>query len=91
MKDWITINGLNEMTTVIKTGIFKYGECAVFISIDGGRWHMSISHHNRLPTYEELKGARYKLLDDNLNMAMIFPPKAEFVNVHPYCLHLWQV
>lgn len=65
--------------------------CRVIVSIDAGLWHMSISHPSRLPTYDELKNARYKYLPDEIMAAQIFPPQAEFVNLHPYCLHVWQL
>lgn len=71
--------------------LHQMGECRIMISIDGGKYHMSISCEDRLPTYEEIKKARYELLPDEIYMAEIFPPKAEFVNVHPYCRHLWQI
>jgi len=75
----------------MKEGIFKHKKCNVIVSKDGGRWHLSISHKKRLPTYDELKQARYRFTPDNIYMAQIFPPMKEFVNIHPYCLHLWEV
>lgn len=71
--------------------VFKFGECSVITSIDGGKKHLSISHDERLPTYEELKEARYKFFPDVPYMAQIFPPKSEFVNMHKFCLHLWEI
>lgn len=67
------------------------GECAIIYAKEADRWHLSISHPTRLPTYDEVKQARYDFLPDDVYMAMIFPPKSEFVNVHPFCLHLWEV
>ena len=69
----------------------KYKECDVLVSQDGGLWHLSISHPTRYPTYDEIKEARYKFLPDELRMAMIFPSKREFVNVHNNCFHLWEL
>jgi hypothetical protein len=74
-----------------KEGMFREGYLVGIVSIDGGRWHMSISTNHRLPTYEELKSARYKYLPDDITMAQLFPPKAEFVNIHNYTLHLWEI
>lgn len=65
--------------------------CTVIVTKDDGLWHMSIAHPNRLPAYEELKAARYKYLRDVHYAAQIFPPPSEFVNVHPYCIHLWEL
>jgi hypothetical protein len=67
-------------------------------------WHLSISHRSntivstmgrpapgRLPTYDEIKEARYRFVPDGLYMAMILPPKDEFVNVHPTTMHLYRI
>lgn len=56
-----------------------------------GRWHLSASRDDRLPTWDELHDARYALLPDSATMAMILPPKSEYVNKHEYCFHLWEV
>lgn len=71
--------------------------------LKGGRlgWHLSISHGStrilnplggaapgRLPTWEEIKDARYHFVPDEAYMAMILPPKAEYVNLHPTTMHL---
>ena len=63
----------------------------VIVSKDNGLWHLSISYPHRLPTYDELKKARYKYLPDVHYATQIFPPESEFVNVHPYVLHLWEL
>lgn len=54
------------------------------------RWHLSISHSARNPTWEEIAEARYDLLADDLTMAMYLPPRAEYVNVHRHCFHLFE-
>jgi hypothetical protein len=54
-------------------------------------WHLSISHPTRNPTWEEIRDARYELLPDACTVGMLLPPKAEYVNVHPYCFHLHEV
>lgn len=67
------------------------GECVIIVSKDGGLWHLSISAKDRLPTYEELKAARYKYMAGCRYVAQIFPPPEEFVNLHPNVLHLWEL
>lgn len=54
-------------------------------------WHISVSCPKRLPTYDEIKSARYSLAPAGVTMAMIFPPPEEFVNLHPNCLHLYEI
>lgn len=77
--------------TDFKEGTFRMGRCTIIVSIDNGKWHMSISTPTASPSYKEIKEARYKLIPDNVTMAQIFPPKEEFVNVHLYCHHLWEI
>jgi hypothetical protein len=55
------------------------------------RWHLSISHARRNPTWEEIREARYALVPDEVTVAMFLPPRAEYVNAHPFCFHLYEV
>lgn len=67
-------------------------------------WHLSMSHRSnhilsplgrpvpgRLPTWSEIVEARYRFCPDEAYMAMILPPKAEYVNLHPTTMHLYEV
>lgn len=66
-------------------------------------WHLSMSHRSnlngpnglpipgRIPTWEEIKEARYRFCPDEVYMAMILPPKSEYVNLHPTTMHLHEV
>lgn len=75
------------------TGAFKIGELVVLISHneDEGGWHMSMSKKDKMPTYEEMKDMRYKMLPNRIYACEIFPPREEFVNRHPFCRHLWEM
>ena len=71
---------------------FRLGECFVLVGQSPrSGWHLSISHPTRIPTWEELRSARYRLLPDDLTMGVLLPPSAQYVNLHPFCLHLWQI
>ena len=72
-------------------GWHRMGRCQVFVSIDNGKYHLSISCDGFIPSYNEIKEARYRYCPDGIYMAEIFPPKSEFVNLHKYCRHLWQI
>lgn len=67
------------------------GSLCVIVSKDDGMWHMSISHTDRLPSWDEIADARYRFLPDRVTMAQLLPPRAEWVDVHPRTLHLWQI
>lgn len=79
------------MNKTVETTFQTSSGCVGIVSRDAGMWHLSISHKDRLPTYDELKDARYRFCPDVKYMAMIFPPKKEFVNVYETCLHLWEI
>ena len=70
---------------------YRMGECTVIVSRDGGYWHLSISHPSRDPSWDEIREARYALLPDDVTMALLLPPREEYVNVHSHCFHLWEV
>ena len=79
------------MVKEYKEGMFSMGRCNVIVTKDNGNWHLSISTPSASPSYNEIKQARYRFLPNDIYVAQIFPPKEEFVNVHPYCHHLWQI
>lgn len=59
--------------------------------IDGKTWrHLSVSRRSRTPTHDDMMAAAEALLDQNVKTLSIYPPRAEWVNVHEHCLHLWQ-
>jgi len=51
--------------------------------------HVSFSMAHRVPNYEELKACRMTFFPADAEVVQVFPPEEEFVNCHPYCLHLW--
>lgn len=71
---------------------YKFGACHVMVSDaePGIGWHLSISHPHRLPTWDELKAARYYFLPKDKTFAMLLPPEKEYVNFHKFCFHLYE-
>ncbi|MDR6861940.1 hypothetical protein [Phycicoccus sp. 3266] len=61
------------------------------VSRDMGLWHLSVSHPKRYPTWDEIADARERFIPDDVTMAMLLPPKAEYVNLHETTMQLWQV
>ena len=53
-------------------------------------WHMSISHPDRYPGWDEISEARYRFVPDEVSMVMHLPPRSEYVNLHETCFHLWE-
>lgn len=72
---------------------FRYLDCTVLVSRDPltQQWHLSISHTDRDPTWQEISGARYALIPDATWMVQVLPPRAEYTNLHSHTFHLWEV
>lgn len=61
------------------------------IASDGAGWeHVSVSLKDRCPTWEEMYQVKALFWDDQDCVVQFHPPKSEYVNNHPYCLHLWR-
>ena len=57
----------------------------------GGGWdHVSVAHPNRTPTWDEMCQVKDVFFGDEECVIQFHPPKSEYVNDHPYCLHLWK-
>jgi hypothetical protein len=78
-----------DLTRNLRSG--SLGSCKVVAAEENGRWHLSISHAWRLPTWDELNAARDALIPADVWLCQPMPPKAFWLNLHPYCLHLWEV
>ena len=59
-------------------------------SRDMGRWHLSVSHRERIPTWGELGDARDALLPADTWMMVPHPPRAFWMNANRRVLHLWE-
>ncbi len=60
-------------------------------------WHLSVSFRDheggltRLPTWDELKHAKFQLVPANVPMVLIFPRRGvPYVDLHQTTLHLWE-
>lgn len=64
---------------------------------DGLKWqHVSVTISSkdrkveRCPTWEEMCFVKSQFWNDDETVIQLHPPKSEYVNNHPYCLHLWK-
>lgn len=70
----------------------KSGRFFICRASDGMDWeHVSISipTENRCPTWEEMCYIKSLFWDDETPVMQLHAPRSEWVNMHPYCLHLW--
>jgi hypothetical protein len=52
--------------------------------------HVSVSYSNRCPTWEEMCFVKNLFWGEDETVVQFHPSKSEYVNNHPYCLHLWR-
>lgn len=79
-------------------GIFKVyinGRSFRVIASNGGGWeHVSVSPLNAkrktCPTWEEMCAIKDMFFEPEEQVVQYHPPRSEYVNNHPYCLHLWR-
>jgi hypothetical protein len=61
------------------------------IASDGAGWeHVSVSLPHRCPTWAEMAFVKSVFWDGSDCVVQFHPPESEYVNNHPYCLHLWR-
>ncbi len=61
------------------------------VASDGEGWeHVSVSMRNRTPNWREMCFIKDLFWDDEDCVIQYHPPKSQYVNQHPYCLHLWR-
>lgn len=73
-------------------GVFIfYGGMIRTIASDGEGWeHVSVSLHNRTPTWKEMCAVKDHFWDEEDCVIQYHPPKSQYVNFHAHCLHLWR-
>jgi hypothetical protein len=61
------------------------------IASDGHGWeHVSVSLPNRSPTWEEMCAVKALFWDEDDTVMQLHPARDQYVNNHPFCLHLWR-
>lgn len=64
---------------------------ALIVVSDGMGWeHASVSFPDRCPTWEEMCALKSALWDEDACVVQFHPPRSDYVNFHPHCLHLWR-
>lgn len=67
------------------------GVLLLVIASNGHDWeHVSVSESRRCPTWSEMEFIRECFWRDDETVMQLSVPRAEHVNNHPYCLHLWR-
>jgi hypothetical protein len=59
-------------------------------SVGGGWEHVSVSYRKQCPTWEEMCRVKDMFFEPEEVVVQYHPRHSEYVNRHPYCLHLWR-
>ena len=77
---------------------YTLGECSVLVAReptpDGYRWHLSIAHPARYPSWDEIKAACFGFEElQGVTLAQVLRPGdgSIWVNVHDNCFHLYEI
>lgn len=76
-------------TIPTKNGFFLRVICSPFDGLK--EWeHVSVSLPNRCPTWDEMCKIKDLFWGEDVSVIQFHPKKSEYVNNHPFCLHLWR-
>ena len=78
-------------------GAFKVqGPCGAALLIvaagadDTGWEHVSVSTDRRPPNWQEMCWVKDAFWDAEETVVQFHPPRSQYVNLHPFTLHLWR-
>ena len=57
---------------------------------DTGWEHVSVSTRSRPPNWQEMVFVKDLFWGPEECVMQLHPPRSDYVNCHPYCLHLWR-
>lgn len=67
-----------------------FGPVRIISSAGDGWEHVSVSLENRAPSWAEMCWVKDLFWSPDECVIQYHPPEADYVNHHPYCLHLWK-
>lgn len=60
------------------------------LSSFGGFEHLSVSTPSRCPTWDEMCFMKDTFFDKDEVCYQLHPAEKDYINNHPYCLHIWK-
>ncbi len=71
-------------------GILGGPMMSIIVSWGGGWEHASASWTDRTPFWEEMCALKDAIWKPSETVIQYHPPADQYVNHHPFCLHLWR-
>ena len=67
------------------------GENYFVIASNGAEWeHVSVSSKHKIPSWKTMNTIKDLFFEESEAVMQLHPPKSDYVNNHPNCLHLWR-
>lgn len=88
--DILTVDDRIGLAAYYKHPKYKPAQIMIVFSFDRGWEHASASLRSRCPTWDEMCAIKDIFWGEEEAVMQIHPPRSEYVNLHPYCLHLWK-
>lgn len=90
--DTIKINPFIKITKIGEDGFCGFYKTRMFfIFSHGDGWeHLSVSYPNRTPSWDEMCDLKDAFWDKSECCVQYHPAESDYVNMHPYCLHIWK-
>ena len=75
--------------------VFVHGKSFNCIASNGGGWeHVSVSpgspNRKKCATWDEMCAIKDMFFEPEETVVQYHPPRSDYVNNHPYCLHMWR-
>jgi len=68
-----------------------HGETFTVLASDGMGWdHVSVSTRKRCPTWDEMCAIKKLFFAADEVVVQFHPAEKDYVNCHPFCLHMWR-
>ena len=69
---------------------FESRELWIIAANEMGWDHVSVSLNGRCPNWREMSFVKGLFWDEDDCVIQYHPPKKDYLNLHPFCLHLWR-
>ena len=64
--------------------------CSISMMENGEKvLHVSLSRKSRLPSWDDVKRVKDAFIGEEREAYHVLPKQSDYINLMPYCLHLW--
>lgn len=78
------------VSAFVNPAVSKGANLRVIASCGGGWDHVSVSLPNRCPTWAEMAAVKDMFFKPDEMAVEYHPAESDYVNLHPFCLHIWR-